>query len=238
MPDLAVLAILTLAAALQGFLGFGFGIVAMSGLTLSHDLLHAAGVVNLCGLVTTTGQLLSLRKHVLWRPALRIAPGLLVGVVFGVLALGTLDRTLMVQALGATTVVIALWSLWRPRMQTREVPALDAGIGLVSGFLGGAFNTGGPPLIAHLYRRSDPPNAIRATVQVLFLTIGTTRAVTAASQGMFDRSILVDAAVAIPAVMLGLVGGFAVARRVGTDRFRTASWVALGVLGIVLILRA
>lgn len=237
MPDLAVLAILAVAAALQGFLGFGFGIVAMSGLTLSHDLLHAAGVVNLCGLVTTSLQLLSLRKHILWRPVLRIAPALLIGVVLGVLALRSLDRSLMVRALGVTTVAISLWSLWRPQVRTRETPLLDSGIGLVSGFLGGAFNTGGPPLIAHLYSRSDPPDAIRATIQVLFLTIGTIRAVTAASQGMFDRSILTDAAAAIPFVVLGLVGGFALARWIGADRFRTASWIALGLLGGVLVLR-
>ncbi|MCP3985231.1 MAG: sulfite exporter TauE/SafE family protein [bacterium] len=238
MPDLTVLAVLTLAACVQGFLGFGFGIVAMSGLTLSHDLIHAAGVVNLCGLVTTSGQLFSLREHVLWRPAVRIAPAMLVGVVMGVLALGTLDRTLMVRALGVTTIVIALWSLSRPRLQTREMPVLDGGVGLVSGFLGGAFNTGGPPLIAHLYRRSDPPDAIRATIQVLFLLGGSTRALTAASQGMFDRSVLLDAGAAVPTVLLGLVGGFAIARRVGTERFRAASWVALGLLGFVLILRA
>lgn len=238
MPDLAVLAILTLAAALQGFLGFGFGIVAMSGLTLSHDLLHAAGVVNLCGLVTTSGQLFTLRKHVLWQPVLRIVPALLIGVVLGVMALQTLDRSLMVRALGVTTVAISLWSLWRPRVHTREIPVLDSGIGLVSGILGGAFNTGGPPLIAHLYSRSDPPDAIRATIQVLFLTIGTIRALTAASQGMFDRSILIDAGAALPVVILGLVGGFAIARRIGADRFRTASWITLGLLGVVLILRA
>ncbi len=238
MPDLAALAILGLAAGLQGFLGFGFGIAAMSGLTLSHDLLHAAGVVNLTGLVTTSWQLLALRRHVRWRPALRVLPTLLVGIVLGVFALGTFDRGLMVRALGLTTIGISLWNLWRPRLRATEAPAVDAAVGLVSGALGGAFNTGGPPLIAHFYSRADPPEAIRATIQLLFLTIGSVRALTATSQGMIDRSILIDAAVAIPAVVVGLLVGFAIGRRVGAQRFRTASWIALGLLGAVLVLRA
>ncbi len=238
MPDLGTLAILALAGLVQGFLGFGFGIVAMSALTLSHDLLHAAGVVNLVGMVATIWQLLRLRAHVLWPVAAAILPTLLLGVLLGVTALRTLDRHLMVQALGLTTVGIAAWNLWRPRLQKRESRGLNAIVGLLSGVLGGAFNTGGPPLIAHLYRRSESPDAIRGTVQALFLAISTSRALTSAAQGLFDATIVETAVIAVPAMGVGLLAGFALSRRVGPDRFRRASWVALGLLGTVLILRA
>jgi len=49
------LCILFLAAAAQGFLGFGFGIVAMGGLSLLQELHHSAALVNVTGLVTTAG---------------------------------------------------------------------------------------------------------------------------------------------------------------------------------------
>ena len=238
MADLATLAILALAGLLQGFLGFGFGILAMSGMTLSHDLVYAAGVVNLVGLVATVAQLWTLRRHALWRLARRIVPTLLVGVVLGVTALRTVDRTLMVQILGLTTVAIALWNLWRPRLAAKDRPALDGAVGLVAGVLGGAFNTGGPPLIAHLYRRDETPDALRGTLQVLFLAISTSRALTSTAQGLFDRAILMDSLVGIPLMALGLWAGFRLSRRVSAERFRNVSWGALGVLGAVLFLRA
>ncbi|MAE93691.1 MAG: hypothetical protein CL910_03440 [Deltaproteobacteria bacterium] len=238
MPDLATMAILALAGALQGFLGFGFGIVAMTGLTLSHDLLHAAGVVNIVGLTATFGQLLGLHEHVRWKLAARIVPTLLVGVVLGVTALRTFDRQLMVQILGLSTVVLAAWNLWRPRLSSAERPAVDRLVGLVSGLLGGAFNIGGPPMIAHLYRRPDTPDTLRATLQVLFLCIGSSRAVTATAQGLFDRSMVGDALVSIPLMAVGLYAGFLVSRRVAAERFRIISWAMLGLLGSVLFLRA
>ncbi len=239
MPELASLLILAAAGLLQGFLGFGFGIVAMSGLTLSQDLLHAAGVVNLVGWVATAGQLWTLRAHTIWATVRRIAPALILGVALGVTALRTFDGTSMVRALGVTTVAIAAWNLIRPTLRAgRSGAGVDAAVGLISGVLGGAFNTGGPPLIAHLYRGSETPDQVRATIQALFLTISTSRALISASQDLFDRAILIDAVFSIPAMAIGLLAGFALSRRVGAERFRVASWVALGVLGVVLVLRA
>ena len=67
MPELSEFAaaavIVTAGALAQGFLGFGFAIVAMIGLTLSRDLLHAAGVVNLTGILVAGSVLMALRRE-------------------------------------------------------------------------------------------------------------------------------------------------------------------------------
>lgn len=241
MPDLADAAltalVLAFAAAFQGFIGFGFGILAMSGLTLSHDLLHAQGVVNLGGLVVTGAVAWGLRGHVLWAPVRRMLPSLVIGVALGVTALRTLDRELMVRLLGATVVMIAGWNLLRPRVRESETPFWDVMAGLGGGLLGGAFNTGGPPMIAHLYRRAAPPDAIKASIQFLFLTVGLCRAPIAMAQGLMGPAIYLDALVSVPMILLGLALGIWAGRRVDTQSFRRASWAALGALGMVLLLR-
>jgi len=237
-PEAALLvAILGVAAVVQGFLGFGFGIVAMSGLTLSHDLLHAAGVVNLAGLLVSSTVLWRLRAHVLWRPALRMVPAIVVGVVLGVTALRTLDAELMVRVLGGTIVAISLWNLWSPRLRHHESVPADVGLGLLGGVLAGAFNTGGPPLVAHLYRRPDPPDAVKGTIQVLFLTMSLCRAPVAAAQGLMSRAILADALLAAAFVVAGILLGIRLARRVHADHFRPLSWLGLAALGLALLLR-
>jgi len=231
-------AILMVAATLQGFIGFGFGIVSMSSLTLTDDLIHAAGVVNLTGLLVTVTQLWRLRAHVLWRPALRILPGILAGVFLGVTALRFLDRAVMVRVLGVTVMLIASWNVISPAVGGRERPLLDLPVGLVSGMLGGAFNTGGPPLIAHLYRRRESPSALKATLQLLFLGISGTRAPTAMAQGLMSEAVFRDAALAVPFVLCGLFAGIAIGQRVDPERFRKISWVALGCLGLALVASA
>lgn len=229
-------ALLLLAAGIQGFIGFGFGIVAMVGLTLSRDLVHAAGVVNLTALLLTATILATLRRHVLWRSAARILPGILVGVLLGVTALRALDRELLVRTLGACVIAFSAWNLWSPRVWTRETPVWDGVAGLVSGMLGGAFSAGGPPLVAHLYRRPEPPDAIKGTLQALFLATALTRVPVAASQGLMAGPVWTEAALGAPFVLAGLFSGIALGRRVAAQRLRRIAWVGLGLLGGVLLL--
>lgn len=232
-----VVAILGVAAVVQGFLGFGFGIVAMSGLTLSHDLLHAAGVVNLAGMLVTSTVLWRLRAHVLWRPALRMLPAIVVGVVIGVTVLRALHGELMVRVLGGTIVAISAWNLWSPRLRHEESASADVVLGLLGGVLAGAFNTGGPPLVAHLYRRPDPPDAVKATIQVLFLAMSACRAPVATAQGLMTRAIVHDALLAAAVVVGGILLGIRLSRRLHADHFRRVSWLALGALGLALLVR-
>lgn len=235
MEALLSAGVLFAAALCQGFFGFGFGILAMSGLTAIHDLIHAAGVVNLSALLLTGSHALHLRRAILWPVVGRILPGILVGVVLGVAALGAFEGELMVRLLGATIVAIAVWNLAAPSLRTRDSALWDAGAGLLAGLLGGAFNTGGPPLVAHLYRRADAPEALRATIQTAFLTIGLARLPVAASQGLMARAVWWDALASAPVVLAALFAGAVLARRLGAERFRRWSWVAFGLLGLVML---
>jgi uncharacterized membrane protein YfcA len=235
IPDLAIL---LAAALLQGFFGFGFGIVAVSGLTLTQDLVHATGVVNITGILLTSWIAFQLRRRLLRRLTLRMLPPALVGVLVGVTALQQIERDLMVSILGGSILVISMWNLARPRLSGSQSPLLDGAMALLGGLLGGAFNTGGPPLIVHLYRRPEDPEALKATLQTLLLAMGLARLPMAAAQGLLDESIWIDAATMAPAAVAGVVLGIALARRIPPERFRRACWVGLGLLGIGLLVGA
>ncbi len=227
--------LLLVAALVQGFFGFGFGMAAMSALSFGGDLVHAAGVVNVAGGLLTVWMAWSLRGHVLWALYLRVAFFLAIGVVIGVTALDRLDRQWMVGVLGVFVVAISLWNAVAPRLATRESRVADGVAGLVGGFFGGAFNTGGPPLVVHVYRRHEPPDALKATIQLLFLSISLIRLPVAAIQGQIDASVLRDAALATPVVIAGAWIGMWIARRVDPERFRRACWIGLAGLGMALL---
>jgi uncharacterized membrane protein YfcA len=232
------LAILLAASLIQGFFGFGFGIVAMSCLTLTQDLVHAAGVVNITGILSIGWIAFQLRRHVLRKLALRMLPPVLAGVLVGVTALRHVERDLMVSLLGVSVLAISVWNLARPRLAPSESPRLDRAVALLGGLLGGAFNTGGPPIIIHLYRRPENPEALKATILWLFLAISLSRLPVAAAQGLIDESVWMEAALTAPAVVAGAATGVALARRIQPDRFRRACWIALGFLGVLLLVGA
>ena len=226
------LLILFVAAVAQGFLGFGYGIVAMGGLGLLLDVQHGSAVVNVTSLVTTTGLALVLRRHVDWRVVLRMMPGVALGILGGVLALGMLDARPLLLMLGVSIVAIAAWNLstWRP--SGHAPPWTDGPVSLVSGLFTGLFNMGAPPLIAHLYRRDDAPDVLRGTIQMLLLTSVSFRLLTAYGNGMLTDAVWRDSATGVIAAVAGAAAGLLLGRRVSAERFRRVSWIALGLLGV------
>jgi uncharacterized membrane protein YfcA len=233
--DAPALIVLGVAAFVQGVFGFGFGIIAMAVLTMTHDLAWASGIVNLTTFVLSGIILARLRGGTLWRVVGRLLPGVVVGLILGTAALAWADRDLLVRLLGVTIVAVAAWNLADVRPPARESLAADTVAGLAGGFLSGAFNTGGPPVVARLYARPEAPERLKATMQVVFLVMGVLRVPVAAAQGLFSAAVLRGALIGVPVVALGTILGVAFARRFDAARFRRACWAALGVLGAVLL---
>lgn len=225
-------------SALQSFLGFGYGIVAMSVLALSVGVVTASGVVNITGMIQVGWVAWALRRHIRWSYILRLLPGTFVGLALGLLTLKNADPTWLIRALGATIVGIAIWNLVSERGHGHGSPLWDFVTGFSSGAIGGAFNTGGPPIVAYLYQRPDPPEVLKATVQMHFVAFTVVRLTAATSVGLIDGQIVRIALLLVPVILLGATTGLWLGRRVSPERFRTASWVALGLMGVVLGLRA
>ena len=193
--------------------------------------------MNIASLVVMVTAIWMLRRDVLWKGAGRLLPGVLVGVALGVTALDAFDGRLLVSVLGLYILGCAVFNLAVPRLPPRESALADVLVGLFSGALSGAFNTGGPPLVVHLYRRPESPAALKGTIQTLFLTMSLTRLPLAIAQGQLGAAAWTGAALGVPGVLAGLAAGLALGRRVPAARFRRVSWAALGALGLVLLVR-
>ncbi len=229
-------AVMLLAAFTQGFVGFGFGAIAMVGTVVASDLLHASGVVNVAGLAMNLGALYMLRHHLLLPLLKRTALPAIAGVALGVTALASLDTVLMTRVFGGMILVVSMLNL-RGGELTKNPPAwTDMLAGLAGGSLAGAFNAGGPPLIIQFYRQDEDPEALKATLQALFLVMGLARLPVAASRGLISGEIVVEALMMTPLVLLGAWLGVRTARHVSPERFRTVCWVGLGLAGLGLLL--
>ena len=103
--------------------------------------------------------------------------------------------------------------------------------GLASGTLSGAFNIGGPPLVAYVYGRPWPKEQQVATLSGLFLTGGIIRLGLLMSQGEVRTSSWTSAAWAVGPLILAVVCGHRLLRYVPQRRLRLAVQVFLLVLG-------
>ena len=236
---LAVCAIFLGAAFVQATLGFGFSLLSMLVLALLHDVPHAAAVVNIAGSILIIAMCFTLRGAIAWPYVRRVLPWAVLGVFGGVSLLSALDRDVAVRLLGASVAAIAAWNLLaHPRPGGPPGAVWNAVAGFASGTLTGAFNQGGPPLIAHLYRRPYPPDALKGTAQFIFMITGLVRLPVAAAHGHVNTAVVLEAAVGLPFVALGMAVGLRSARHLDAARFHQISWAALSLLGLYLVIHA
>jgi uncharacterized membrane protein YfcA len=110
-----------------------------------------------------------------------------------------------------------LASGWTPPPPPRSA---DVGAGFVSGVLNTSIGISGPPVVILLQARQVLKGPFRATTATLFAVAGVVALALFGIGGQFNRSVLVAAAVALPAWPAGWFIGARLHRRLPEARFR------------------
>lgn len=235
---LFVIAVLFVAAFIRSALGFGDAVVAMPLLAAALGLRTATPLVAFVG---PTISLLILAKH--WRKiefktAGRLIAATLLGIPVGVFGLARLPEEPLKIALGLIILLYGLFGLAKPGVrierEARPVPWL---VGWVAGVLGGAYNTNGPPVIAYGMLRGWPPESFRATLQGYFLPTGLAILAGHGLAGLWTGTVLRFYGYSLPAIVLGVVLGGLLDKKLAHELFAKLVYAALAVMGAVMLLR-
>lgn len=171
----AFLLITGLAAFVQTTTGFAFGLVTM-GLVALFGLLpvpDAAVMVGVLTLVNASQMMLHGGwQHVARRELMLVLAASLPALVVGYFLMQWLANAhadALKLALGAIIIVSCLQlAVQRKVLPRQSSDGSFVGFGLISGLVGGAFSTSGPPLVYHFYRQPMPAARIRETLVAAF----------------------------------------------------------------------
>jgi uncharacterized membrane protein YfcA len=242
-----LLAVLLVAGFTQGATGFGFGLLAMCVLPLLMDVTEAVPLVSVFGLVVCLFILWRYRRHADPRKFLPVLAGEVVGTPFGVLFLTTVDSRIVTGVLGVILVIYGTLSLIAERrrpvgMQASPKPALSRRwgpvAGLLGGLIGGAFNTGGPPVIVYALARRWSPSAFKANLQVVFVFNTIIQLCMFTASGLLTLETLRLNAIGLPVLLAGLAAGVILSRRMDAVWFRRVVLALLVVFGIAFLVRS
>lgn len=224
----ALIAIILLASALQAATGFGFGLLAVGVLSLFIQLTTITPLLAVLNLPVTLYLYWKLRGSVSWSGLGPIIAGMLAGIPFGIFVLVNWDQALLLRVLAVVLIVSAVRSLAMRNDSRNGAPQAAAAqdhtligrfrgvlVGLTTGALGGAFNTGGPPIIAYVYCRPWSKEQRTATLQAVFAISLITRMIIMAlpPASLYDVPLLLTALACMPGALLGMPIGYAVFRR-------------------------
>jgi uncharacterized membrane protein YfcA len=170
------------------------------------------------------------------RPFWRVLIGTALGAPLGVLLIAKLDARIILTALGLFLIAYAVYNLFNLRLPEIRQPKWDFSFGLASGILGGAYNTGGPPLVIYGTSLGWTSEEFKANLQALFMLNSILVIILHVIAGHIDTLVLENLAISIPVIVVGTALGFWLSRYVNEAFFRRGVLVLLLIVGIRLLL--
>jgi uncharacterized protein len=224
------------AAMIQALAGFAFALIMMPIVTMILGVRTAAPLVAVTALTLYAVNLFRYHESLNLRELWRLGAAAVAGVPVGILVVANARESLVKVVLGVILIGYGLYGVTRPSPR-RPCSARWAYLaGFMSGSLGGAYNTSGPPLAVYGALRQWPKDEFRAGLQSLFFVSGALTVISHAVANHLTASILWLYAWTPPGLLLGILAGGWVDRYVDKERFRLLVLVLILALGLSLAL--
>lgn len=227
-----------LAAVCQSVTAFGFALVMVPLLAVVWEVKPAVVTSTLLSTAFMAPLLYEVRSKVQAPAIVPLLAGSLAGIPVGLVVLKRIDAGFL-QVLVALMVIIASVTLfWPPRTKLLRPHVSVAFLaGGLSGALRGATSMSGPPIVLYsLSAFGDEVDRFRANVLGVLLPSSLVTIAGLAVAGLIDGDVLLACAAALPAMVVGTLGGAWLRRRVSTALFRpVVVSVLVGSSAIVLI---
>ncbi|MBI4790393.1 MAG: sulfite exporter TauE/SafE family protein [Chloroflexi bacterium] len=219
----------------QTISGFGFSLIVMPLATWLLGLAIAAPLIALAGLTLYTINLVRYHRSVNLGEAVRLGAAAAFGVPVGVWGLVNLDPALIKLALGFVLVAYAGYSFLLPALPGIVSQRWALVAGFMTGCLGGAYNTPGPPLIIYGTSRRWARDEFRAVLQSLFFLTGLLAVLSHWFTQHLTTNVWAMYGYAAPALVLGIVAGSLADRYINHQAFRIIVLAMIFALGLSLI---
>lgn len=221
----------------SGLTGFAAGLV-VSGVWLQIlTPLQTAVLIAAYGVVNQAYGIWKVRRALQWPRILPFVVGGAVGVPLGAYLVTFLNPAHLRVGVGVLLIVYSAYNLTRPTFTPiKSNPAIDGGIGVLNGLLGGLTGLGGVISTIWVQLGGGPKDAQRAIFQpVLFITMTMTTLTFAAAGHLFNVDILKLFLMGLPAQLLGLWFGVRLYGRLDDAAFRKAILILLLISGVSLV---
>ncbi len=232
--NLIILVILLASGFVQGVLGFGFAILAISILPLLLPLRDAVGLLILLNFVAMGVSVAGTRSHFQWASARRLIIGSVLGVPFGVYVLVSIPESILLRIFGALMLLISINHFVLERKYGFKIPKSSGlFVGLLAGSLAGSFNAGGPPSVAYVFSRNWPIDKMKATLAAVYAATTFTRFLfIGITTDDLPRIIKITLWTSIP-IAVAILAGLKFGRRVDSIHLKAVVFGFLGLTGIL-----
>ncbi|PTQ12809.1 hypothetical protein CLG96_01285 [Sphingomonas oleivorans] len=234
----AIPAVILLGLGKGGFVGMGS--LGLPLLALAISPVEAAAILLPILIVQDVVGVWAFRhawdKHVL----AVMLPGSLVGVVLGYLFAAQVSAAAVMAVLGVISILFAIQRLWQRRGGSVAVSRHAPGwvgmlLGVGSGFTSQIAHAGAPPFQMYVLPRHLPRDTLVGTTAIFFATTNWLKVPAYMALGQFTKAHLLATAALLPVAIVSTFAGVRLVRRVSPDRFYTAIYWLMILVGAKLL---
>jgi uncharacterized membrane protein YfcA len=215
----------------QSLSGFGVALVAMAILPSVLGLRVATPLVALVSITLEALMLARYHASLQIKSIWQLLAASLIAIPFGVFYLRRVDERIALLILGVVIVIYALYALIGFRLPRLEHPAWAWLTGLLSGMLGGAYNTSGPPVVAYGNCRGWSPQEFKSNLSGFFILNSLMVVSAHGLGGNFTAEVMDVFWRTLPALIIGFLLGQGLDRWLNPMIFRRVVLVLLVLLG-------
>lgn len=222
----------------QGVTGFGFGMVALPLLACFIDIRGASSLIALIGLGLNCFLFAQLWRHFDKDRVLPLLVSAALASPFGILFLYGAPVSWIYLLLGA--IMLASYAQQRFALGgNRPWHPVYLGVpcGLLGGWFGGAFGTGGPPLVAYLVTQKFPLGRYVASLQLTFAVASAARVISLGFGGFYTKPVLGAVAASLASSALGAFFGYRCAARLPSKTMGKIVLAFFGCAGLFYLFR-
>jgi uncharacterized membrane protein YfcA len=233
-----VVGVLAFASFIRSAFGFGEALVAVPLLALIMPIEVAAPVAVLVSITIAAIVVVQDWRTIHLASAARLVTATLAGTPAGLLLLTRAPAPAIKGLLALVIIGFSACMLGRPDRPAAIGERHAWFFGFVAGVLGGAYGMNGPPLVIFGTLRGWDPIRFRSTLQGYFLPASLLVMIGYWWTGLWVPAVTRAYAIALPGVLLAVIAGRYVNRRLGSGTFVRLVHGGLIVVGLVLLAQA
>jgi uncharacterized membrane protein YfcA len=223
-------------AFVQGITSFGFSLMALPLLALVLPVSQIVPMLVLYSILLNLIMLFQLYKFIHLELIITLLLGGLLGIPFGIWLLKHLDPVILRQLAGALIVCLSTFLLSGKRVVLKRPKHFYGPIGLVAGVLQGSLSLSGPPIVLFLSNQNVDKMTFRANLTAFFTAMNLVSIPGFLWSGLLTVTVLNQALASLPLMLLGLVVGLVVAKRLQENLFKQVALALMLLSGVMALL--
>lgn len=234
---LAVPAVILLGLAKGGFAGMGA--LSLPMLALVTDPVRAAAIMLPLLIAQDVVGVWAFRRAIDWYVLGWMLPGAVIGIILGYVFAASVSPDAVMAAVGAISIIFGAYRLYIERHALPEAKHSPGWVGSIAGVAAGftsqIAHAGGPPFQLWVLPRRLARDMLVGTTAIFFAAVNWIKVPAYLALGQFTAANLTIAAALMPVAILSTIAGVWLVRRVSAERFYTAIYWLMILVGVKLV---